>query len=385
MSKAKSYGRSGIGQRVGQDAFYFEYRDGDTYVRRTVSKAALTAFLTNGLDKDSNRAPGAQSIALEPFLRDHYLPKCAAPRLNRNPQSLNSEKDLADALARTLGQASIHEIRSSHAEKHKTLRLAQGRANTTIKKELLLLGRAMNYAMSAGLITKNLLTPVKGLPGTDRSWIWLRLKQIESLLDNCPDRTRGLIEFLILTGARRGEAELLQKGDIRRDLSGIAVPTEKRKRPARECMRILKVANLGPRFGALLSKLTPDPLSGLYFPLSRGIVDDDFAKARKQAGLDQLFPEVGFHIHDLRGTYAVHRSMAGVAARQLQYEVGHKSWESLQSYLGRAEEFEPEDSIFFMPAPIPQVVSEPPIAPPSNTVSPGTLEPRTSAVHEIVH
>jgi integrase len=279
----------------------------------------------------------------------------------------------------------VHEIRSAHAEKHKAQRLAQGRANTTIKKELLLLGRSITYAQCAGVITKNLLTPVRGLPGADRSWIWLRLNQIENLLDCCSERIRPLIEFLILSGARIGEAQLIQKGDIRHDLSAISVPTEKRKRPPRECMRILKVAHLGPRFGALLSKLTPDPKTGLYFPLSKSIVDDDFAKAREKAGLDQLFEETGFHIHDLRGTFCVHRSMSGVAPRQLQYEVGHKNSMSLQSYLGRAEEFQPEDSIFFVPAAMPQVTSETSPSTPPNIASPGGFASQNGPASESLH
>jgi hypothetical protein len=35
--------------------------------------------------------------------------------------------------------------------------------------------------------------------------------------------------------------------------------------------------------------------------------------------------------------------------RQLQYELGHRDAKSVQSYLDRAQEFEPSDSIFFDP------------------------------------
>ena len=385
MSRNKAHSRAGIGQRVGQDAFYFEYRDGDTYIRRTIPKSELTAFLTNGIDKDSNIGAGARPIALEPFLRDHYLPKCAVPRLGGNPLSLRSEIILAKALMRTLGKIPIHEIRSAHAEKHKTQRLLQGRGNTTIKKELLLLGRALSNAVSAGLIAKNLMPSVRGLPSPDRSWIWLRREQIESLLDCCSERVHPIIEFLILSGARIGEALLLKNGDIRSDFSAISIPTEKRKRPPREAMRTLKVAHLGPRFGALLSKLRPDPKTGLYFPFSNGFVSDDFAKALKLAGIDELFAETGFHLHDLRGGYCVHRSMVGVAPRQLQYEIGHKNSASIQSYLGRAEQFEPEDSIFFVPVAKSQAAPEPSTATPTHPANPSDFRLPNDPVREIMH
>jgi integrase len=377
----KSYTRTGIGQRIGQDTFYFEYRDGDIYVRRKIAKSLLTAFLTNGLDCDSNRGAGAQPIELETFLRDHYLPLCAAPRLTRNPESLNSEADLADALVRTLGQVSVHDIRSAHAEKHKAMRIDQGRKNTTIKKELLLLGRAMGYAMSTGLITKNLMPPVRGLPAADRSWIWLRTKAIEHLLESCPDRIRLLIEFLVLTGARKGEALLLQEGDINLDRRTVAIPTEKRKCPAREAMRTLKVDHLGPRLDIILSKMRPDSATGKYFPYSERVVGNDFDVARKKAGLDKLFPETGFHIHDLRGTFAVHRAMSGVAPRQLQYEMGHKNSASIEAYLGRAEEFDPEDSIFFVVAGSPQTIT----ATPSMPTMVSDSSPKGASIRETLH
>lgn len=340
--------RTGIGQRLGQDLIRFEYRDGDIYVRRTISKSNLTNFLTNGLDHDSNLGPGVQPVNLADFIHNHYLPQCAAPRLS-NPASLQAETALTKALTLTLGTTPSHTIQSSHAESHKARRLAQGRANNSVKKELRCLGRIMDFAVSMGLVKKNLLSSVRGLPSADRSWIWLRLPQIGRLIESCPDRIRLLVEFMILTGARIGEALLVQDGDVKWDRGGILIPTEKRKCPPRESMRALKIESLGPRFAALLPKLKPDAASGRYFPMSPYVVNDNFIVARKKAGLDIAFPGVAFHVHDLRGTFCVHRAMVVQSFRQLQYELGHRDAKSVQSYLDRAQEFEPSDSIFFNP------------------------------------
>lgn len=335
-----------IGLRIDRDTAYFEYRHEGRYVRQRVPLADLTLFLTNGINHDTNLGAGAQPFALEPFLTDHYLPKCARPRL-QNPGSLNAEADLTKALAKTLGATPVHEIRSSHAEKHKAQRLAEGCANNTVKKELRCLGRAMSFAASLELIKKNVLPPVKGLPSADRSWIWLRLPQIERLLTSCPQRIRLLTEFLILTGARIGEALLLQAGDVDYRRGVVLIPTEKQKRPARDCRRKLTITDLGPRFTALLSKMNPDPKTGSYFPIPYQAVSDNFVVARERAKLREEFDGVDFHVHDLRGTFAVHRGVVIKTMRQLEAELGHNDWKSLQSYLDRADQLAPEESIFY--------------------------------------
>lgn len=340
-----------IGLRLDRDTAFFEYRHQGRYVRQQISLADLTQVLTNGINHDSNLAAGAQPLALEPFFSAHYLPKCARPRL-QNSGSLKAESDLTKALTRTLGATPIHEIRSSHAEKHKAQRLAEGCANNTVKKELRCLGRAMSFAVSLELIKKNVLPPVKGLPSADRSWIWLRLPEIERLLTACPQRIRLLTEFLILTGARIGEARLLQANDVDHKRGVILIPTEKQKRPARDCRRKLTIKDLGPRFSALLSKMSPDPRTGNYFAIPYNAVTENFVIARERAKLKDEFNGVDFHVHDLRGTFAVHRGVVVKTMRQLEAELGHNDWKSLQSYLDRADQLAPEESIFYVPPPL---------------------------------
>lgn len=352
--------RIGIGQRVGREEIQFEYLDGDNYVRRKIPKALLTSFLTNGLDKDSNLGTGAQPVTLEHFMHNDYLPKCATPRLKANSESLNSEIDLARTVIITIGQILIHEIRPASAEKHKTTRLSEGRANATIKKELRCLGRAMSYAASLELIRKNLLPPVKGLPSADRRWIWLRLPLIDKLLECCPERIRLLVEFMILTGARFGEAVLVEAGDVKLDRGIILIPTEKKKVPPREYMRPLNIESLGPRFSVLLAKMNASTASGRFFPMPYSTVSKDFEKAREKARLREHFRGIEFHLHDLRGTFAVHRAVVVKTNRQLEAEIGHSDWNSLRSYLDRADVLAPEESIFHVP---PRPVYSSPIAP----------------------
>lgn len=339
---SNAWSNEGIGQRIGRDKFRFDYRDGDRRIRCTVTRAELTAFLTNGVDRESNLGPKGGQMTLERFFNDAYLPDCARPRF-LNPRSYEAEVDLTKALSRTLGATPIHQIRSSDAEEHKSQRIEAGRANSSIKKELRCLGRAMEYAASMEIVRKNPLKPVRGLPSADRSSIWLRLQEIDRLTAACPARLSLLVEFLILTGARIGEALLFEASDVRRERGVILIPTEKRKAPARDCLRSIDIKSLGPRFERLLERMEAKVSQGRFFPMTYPAFNGLFAGARTRAKLDHI------HAHDLRGTFCIHRALVVKNFRQLQYEMGHRDAKSVESYLGRAEQFDPTESIFYMP------------------------------------
>lgn len=68
-----------------------------------------------------------------------------------------------------------------------------------------------------------------------------------------------------------------------------------------------------------------------------------FAEARVVAGLPNI------HMHDLRGTFAMHRSMVATFHQLLQ-ELGHRDARSVQSYLDSASQFrsDPTESIFYV-------------------------------------
>lgn len=117
-------------------------------------------------------------------------------------------------------------------------------------------------------------------------------------------------------------------------------------------MREFDVASLGPRFADLMKELKPNAQSGFYFyanaksaePLSYSYFQHMFTEAKIAAGLSQIRP------HDLRGSFAVHRAMVIKNFRQLQIEMGHGNSRSIESYLARAQRFDPSESIFWNPA-----------------------------------
>jgi integrase len=346
----KSKGHSIKAIRTSDDiAFSFQY--GGKRIRVTRSMKSFLSYLKNGEEVESNLGAGARPMTFREFANDHYLPLRAKPRLS-NMRSYLPEADHVRTLCEKLGDRFLHEIRSRDSEDCRKDWLGDKYVNSTIKKRLYCLRRIMDYASSIELVKRNPIPPIEDLPVGDRSSIWLSLAQIEALLTACDPRIVNLVEYMILTGARISEALDFRLGDIR--AGKLYVPTEKQRAPMRERMRDFDISSLGPRFSTLIERLKPHSKTGVYFfanPNSAGHLSVAYAnrlfiKAREAAGLPDI------HQHDLRGTFAMHRSMVeGRNFRQLQAELGHGSPRSAQSYLDRARSFDPKESIFFNPSP----------------------------------
>lgn len=332
-------------KREGWNRVYFEYRYRGAQVRRWTTVEALTAFLCGNLDEASNLDPDAQPLPLGQFLTEQYLPLCARPRIG-NERTYIAEADIVRVLALELGSRPLHTITSKDAEFCRKKWLRESYSNSMVKKRLNGLRRVMDYGVRVGLIKMNPVPPVKGLRIGNRSGIWLRLTDIERLLECCHPTIRPLCLYMILTGARILEALDQRDGDVRG--GKLYVPTEKRKRPCREVMREFDIPSLGPRFARLLLELKPNPRTGFYFyandrssrALSYSYFNRLFTQAKKKAGLDHIKP------HDLRGTFCVHRAMVVKSFRQLQVEMGHGDARSIQSYLDSAQSYDRRESIF---------------------------------------
>ena len=137
----------------------------------------------------------------------------------------------------------------------------------------------------------NYLLPVKKLPATDRTSIWLRLKDIPKLMICLPRQIKALAYFLILTGARISEA-LAVKAVHR--LGQADHPHPERQAPPQDTEQSQEVQD--------------DPESGYLF--HKGVM---------KANLGHLIPkevaEGGGHAHviphDCRGSMVNHALLAG--------------------------------------------------------------------------
>lgn len=349
MPRAKGY-RLNI-NRIDRDHAYADFTLNEVRVRGTVTLEALVALFHGAVDKESNLPPNVAPMRLTDFFEQTYTP--IITRKLPNPRSLTSEIQLAKAVCVVIGSTFLHDVNGALAEKSKNDWITKGDANTSIKKRLNCLGRMLKQAAASGLIINNPLPPVQGLPSAKRNHLWLRLQQIDLLLEKCPPPIRLLAEYMVLTGARILEASDFRLGDIRN--GKIWIPTEKKKCAMRDHMRPLNIQSLGPRFVRLLARISPHPKTGYYFyapggdgtPISYSYYSRLFKQALVDAGLGEF---VG---HDMRGTFAMHRSIIGVSFWDLMAELGHGDPKSIQSYLDRAKQFDPQESIFFRePLPI---------------------------------
>ena len=344
-------------ERTG-DALRVEYRFENRYVRRVISMAEFTKFLEGQQRKESNLVEGKGPILFAEFVKEKYLPRCARPNLKQN--SYEREQDSTIGLIHFFGERPLHEIDVDMWENYKTGRLYGTHAfsrrkcvNSTVDKEFDCLRRTLNYAVQLSLIKLNPLFAVKGLKNESREEVWLRKGDIERLLvcSTPYGMFKDLFEFRILTGARPSEASLFGKENMNHESGEFWIQTLK-KRGKKIHKRYFQIKSLGPRFEALLNRLKPHPVSGLYFCRPSGeaykvdSIDGVFAKIRDAAGLPNVKP------YDLRGTFAMHRAMVVKNFRQLQTEMGHSSPMSIQSYLDEASRFKPDESIFFEAPPV---------------------------------
>ncbi len=327
-----------------------------------VTEGALLAFLKDGA-LETNLAPGAAIVDLATFAYKEYLPKRKKPHLKE--RSYKTEITQVDRLVKILGKMAIHEIRPLHAEKHKSALLALKRVNNTIRKDLFCLSRIVEYAVECGLLKKNPLMKVKNLPLTNRAAVWLKKADLARLLWFADRRTRMLILFLALTGARINEALEFKVTDIDWKRRIIRMPTEKRRGKSvsmRTKMRTLKIDSLGSRFIRLLMIMKAHSITGYFFychadgkPMNYNWAEDLIGAAVKKADLGHLIPKEviesgGFdHVvpHDLRRTFTMHRVIVGISFHQLRSELGQIHAQSIQSYLDEAENHDPSESIFF--------------------------------------
>lgn len=366
-SKKTGKGWNLNGTRLDHNRIALDFTLNGERVRGVITAEALAAIVRGQVDHDANLSPGAEPTLFADFATNAYGPFAATPRLN-NPLSLLGEINLVKAVSVKLGQTYLHELKGPDLEALKETWLKEKVAVNTIKRRLNALRRVIKYAVAKGLIKQNPLPLVTGLKSKNRAEIWLRTEEFDRLLQHCHPLIRPIVEYLGLTGARISEALDFRVGDLRD--GRLLVPTEKRGVPCREMMREFNTASLGPRFARLEQQFNPHPKSGFYFyapehnregrPLSYSYFQRLFNEARIAAGLPHIKP------HDLRGSFSIHRSIVIKNFRQLMIEMGHGDARSIESYLARAQRFDPKDSYFYNPEAAPTAIESPtPATPPA--------------------
>lgn len=238
----------------------------------------------------------------------------------------------------TLGRHRMNAIRTSQILDLIQQRREAGLAPATVNRVLILLRYCYNLALQWEVpgVSGN---PVKGLkPLGENNLVERYLNAEESqrldhaLADSRNRMLRPFVAFLLLTGARRGEALNARWADIDEQRRIWRVPLAKSGKSrhitlSEEALRLLEQLRLQQTGSNALAPekagfVFAKPGSGKPY----GSVYDAWNRARRQAGLHEL------RMHDLRHSFASALVNHGVSLYEVQRLLGHASIKTTERY-----------------------------------------------------
>ncbi len=221
----------------------------------------------------------------------------------------------------------------------------KGASGKTIANKHGFLSSALNAAVRAGRIPSN---PAAGqrLPISERQeMVCLTHEDFLRLLDNITDFWRPLVEFLVASGCRWGEATALKPSDIDRsngtvritrawkrtyDRGGYEIGPPKTKKSMRTInvpQTTLDKLDYSNEWTFLNKAGRPVKGNGFYDRIWRPAVERTWPSVDENGNpiIDRSVPILRPRIHDLRHTCASWLVMAGVPLPVVQQHLGHES------------------------------------------------------------
>jgi integrase len=222
----------------------------------------------------------------------------------------------------------IFEITNQMIEKYKAMRLEKV-APATVNRELACLKHMFTKAIEWGYAKESPAKKVKLLkepPGRVR---YLRLEEVEKLLNACVDHIRPIVVTALNTGMRKGELLNLRWADV--DLKNRKVTVINSKNNESRVIPINQT--LYQELLALSEKAKGEYVFSNRDGHPFGDVKKGFSSALKKAGIED------FRFHDLRHTFGSHLVMQGVNLRTVQQVMGHKDIKMTMRYSHLSPEY----------------------------------------------
>jgi integrase len=151
--------------------------------------------------------------------------------------------------------------------------------------------------------------------------VYLTPEQAEKLKQHISNNYRDLLEFLLYTGLRVGEALKLTWKDVDFEANIIILRQDKTKTGRNY------VIPLNSKVKEILLARKKKTKDKRVFPHSKSNFTRAFKQALKRAGLPQEI-----RIHDLRHTFASWLSMSGIALQQIAALLGHRQLSTTMRY-----------------------------------------------------
>jgi integrase len=270
---------------------------------------------------------------LNAFFDLHYYPHCEA--VSRRPRHtlLTYNKHVRD----TLGPLGWQQLTPVVLNSWLRRQLRQSLETTTVNKHIFLVNRLLRTSFEWQVVPEGLRPPryLQRLPTGDYRQRFLSGDEIRRLLNACEQVDHpflGLfIKFLLLTGARKGEARTARWQDVDLSTAVWRVPRSKNGRSRRIMLSTAALAVLEQtKETAWRLGLAIDPDSFVFTnPRTKTRYDSfhrAYYKARSRAHL------LDVRIHDLRHTYASILINNGVSLYEVQELLGHSSAAMTQRY-----------------------------------------------------
>ena len=267
------------------------------------------------------------------------------------PLSSRWRHEMFRQVLRVLGpDVQIEEINMGTLDRYGNRRRGEGKAYSTINREISVLRHALRLAArwkTETMLTQYRLTDWTPLreAETARKAVFLTREQVEAMIGAAHVRAvRGglnerqgeaVVRLALETGARLGEILALEWEDL--EGSVLRIRTEKHG-PDRSI-------KLPESTVLLLRTFRPSILSqGLMFPSSRTGYEREGIRrywyaVRKAAGVEHI------RFHDLRHTAASEMLRRGLLLREVQYVLGHSSARMTERYAHFAPSFRPPKAI----------------------------------------
>jgi len=269
------------------------------------------------LEINSPEYSDTRAISLGDFAREHL----ALTAARHAARTAREEMDVLERLKTFCGKRQLSGVTPALLEAYLAERLAQVQP-ATANKELRTLKAVFTQAVKRGYLRKNPCDSLKPVRESEKDVRVLTLKEIDRLLEACPDLSWRTLVFLALTtGMRSGELRYLEWDDINLD-SGIA---EVRCKTAhRTKSRKNRQAVLVPAAVAMLKQMARGNRHGRWVfgtrsgrPRTTANICRRINKIVERAGIDRCT------LHDLRRTFVSHLAMAGVNEAVVKDLAGH--------------------------------------------------------------
>ncbi|WP_045214308.1 site-specific integrase [Desulfonatronovibrio magnus] len=325
-------------RRNGKATYYIRYRDKHSRTRQlmigpsdalSIDQArerarALKSQVVMGFDPLAHVEKIKKTPTFREFTRDKYL-----PHVKTYKRSWEYDQDLIEKrMLKLWGNMRMDEFKPGDLLEFQSALVNRGFKPGSVNRVMALVKHIFNLAERWEIIQRAPTKNVSKLADNGAMERFLTHQELETLLEaikTCKSPVvPDLIEFLILTGARKSEASQLPWSEIDMEEHIWTLPPERNKGKTRKIIPLSQGAMkiLKRRAGNGSDYVFPNPDTGLPMKHMHGTWD----RIRRNAGL----PDV--RVHDLRHSYASFLVNSGRSLYEVQKLLGHADISTTQRY-----------------------------------------------------